>query len=340
MKKILLIVTLFTFGISNSQNLFKDDFASFTVATNLSGQGSWTNNSSLIGGGGACAGPVGLCANSKVVANAISYPAYGTSANSIEIKPDLDFCGRGFTAVSSGDLYVGMVLNLSSTLTSTNDFFRVMSGSNFSTTFSMNAKNNGTSFFLGVKKSAAAAPTYTTNTYAYNQNHLVVFKYSINPGTSDDVLSIYVDSNFIMGVPMTSDATTSAGNDTAGSPDRLGFRQNSPTTTNGKTGLVSASTTWNGLSFIPLSTEQFNKSTFSISANEVKSGILSINSVVSIEKIALNIYDIQGRLINSKTTNIYENNNQININPIHNSGIYIVEIATENNKISQKIVVN
>ena len=52
-----------------------------------------------------------------------------------------------------------------------------------------------------------------------------------------------------------------------------------------------------------------------------------------------NIYDIQGRILENKAVSLTENNNEILVKPISNSGIYIVEIVSGDKKIAQKIAV-
>jgi Secretion system C-terminal sorting domain len=303
----------------------------------LSGQGTWSNNSSLPGGLGACAG-FG-CPNSKVVATAIDYLDFGSSVNSVELKSDLDACGKGFTAVTTNDVYVAMVINLTSATTGTTDFFRVMSGGNFNPAFRMSAKNNGASFFIGFSKSSGAT-VFTSNSYAYGQNHLVVFKYSKFAGASDDTVTLYVDPNYSAGVPATPDAQTFAGTDQTLAIDRLSIRQNAATGTFGRYGLVSVSSTWAGLAFPNLAANNFNTSNFKVVANNAKAGILSINSNSNFENAKLSIYDLQGKAIVSKIVSLTENTNEIAINPIQNSGVYIVEIITNDKKFTQKIIVN
>ena len=103
--------------------------------------------------------------------------------------------------------------------------------------------------------------------------------------------------------------------------------------------LVSVATTWETLNF-NLSNNEFNRNTFAISSNEVNNGVLNIKSGITIENAILSIYDIQGRKIDTKTISLVENINDIAINPINNSGVYIVEIASgSNQRFTQKIVV-
>ena len=44
MKKKLLFIALFSIGLLQAQNIFKDDFSTYTVGQELSGQGLWSNS--------------------------------------------------------------------------------------------------------------------------------------------------------------------------------------------------------------------------------------------------------------------------------------------------------
>jgi hypothetical protein len=56
--------------------------------------------------------------------------------------------------------------------------------------------------------------------------------------------------------------------------------------------------------------------------------------------LIIKIYDINGKVIETKETSLNNQINDIAIKPIQESGIYIVEIIGKNNiKFSQKIVV-
>ncbi|WP_395053993.1 T9SS type A sorting domain-containing protein [Flavobacterium sp.] len=340
MKKLLLIITLFSVAFLNAQNIFQDDFSTYTSNQQLSGQGTWTNNSSNPGGlGVATSGGV----NSFVIDNNISYLNYGTSTKSIQIKPNSDGCGRAFTSVSSGSLYVGFVINLSVAQANNNsDFFRILSGDNFNTSCRLYATNAGGGFFIGVAKGANGNTiSFTPNSYNYNQNHLVIIKYSQNVGANDDVVSVFVNPIYNSGEPTVPTTSTFSGNDQSGTIDRLSFRQNwtngMPT---GFVGLVSTSLTWADLTFQPLAVQEFSSSNFTIVSNEVKSGLLSIKSNLTLENVNLNIYDIQGRVLENKTISLNDYENNIQINSITNSGVYIVELVSDKGKFSQKIVVN
>ncbi len=142
-------------------------------------------------------------------------------------------------------------------------------------------------------------------------------------------------------MPATPTMIATSGADQSGSIDRLYVRQNwtngMPT---GRLGLVSVSTTWAGLPFMELSADTFEKTTFKISANQANSGILSINSIFNLENVKLSIYDVSGKIVETKNITLSESNNSIAINPINNSGIYIVEMVVSDKKYTQKISVN
>ena len=338
--KITLLTLLLSFFISNAQNLFKDDFSTYNIAQ-LSGQGSWTNNSSLAGLG-TCL-PSATCSNTAVVTNPNGYLNYGTSTKAITLGPDKDGVGTFFPTVTTGDIYVGLVLNLSTVQANNNsDFFRVSSGNVYNTTFRLYATPAGAgAFYLGTAKAANGnAISFSVSPYTTNQDHLVIIKYTQLSGTNDDLLSVYVDPIFANGVPTTPTMTTTIGTDQSGSLDRLIFRQNStngmPT---GRAGSVSVAKTWADLSFLPLYTNAFEKSTFSLISNDIKSGILSIKSNINLEKASVKIFDIQGRNLENKEISLSQKVNKISINPISNAGIYIIEISGDNKKFTQKIII-
>ena len=342
MKRILLLLVLFCYGTHYAQNIFQDDFASYFSGVNLDGQGAWTHNSSNIGGLGAATGAIP--ANIKVIATPVSYLNYGASTNSIEIHADADGCGTGFPAVTSGNLYVSFVLNLSNTLANNNsDFFRVMSGNNLITSFRLYATNAPNAFFLGVCKGANGNQiNFTPNAYSYNPDHLIVVKYAQGAGTSDDAIAVYVDPVYANGEPAFATITNNVGLDQSGSLDRLSFRQNwtngMPT---GHAGLVSVARTWADLSFVPLSTTPFNASnTITISGQDAKNGVLNLKSSVTLDNATLQIIALNGVVVERKSVTIDPSVSSINIQPLQKFSVYIVAINDASGKhFTQKIMV-
>ncbi len=336
-KKLLLLALLYSFAMF-SQSIFQDNLSNYTTGQTLSGQGTWTNNSSGAGTG-ACTGAI--CTNAAVVTPGFSYTNYGTSTKSLQLLADTDGCGTMFTSVTSGDMYVGFMINVSSAVTSPNDFFRVNNGNSFVTGFRVFIKTiTPNTFTIGISKGGSGnAVVYTTNAYAFNQDCLLILKYSQLAGAADDVLNLYVNPVIANGVPATPDATTNLGTDQSGTIDRLVFKQNATSTPTGRAGLVSVARSWTGLIFPNLSFSQFEKEVFTINGRYAKTGILNINSNTNLENASVSIYSLEGKLLENKNLSLIDSENSIAINPIQNSGVYIISIKGNGVNFNQKIYI-
>jgi Secretion system C-terminal sorting domain len=346
MKRNLLFLALVAFGFSNGQNVFRDDFSTLTAPATWTGQGTWSNSTSTgFPGTGGCSGTG--CVLSQVLASPVSYTGYGSSTKCAELRQNSDGVGTFFPVITTPDIYVGMVVNITNSSTTPQDHFRVYNNGSFiETAFRMFIKQNGFDFQVGIAKAGSGNPiVYAPNLLALGSDHLIILKFNQLPGTNDDSIAVYVDPNYAAGQPANPDAfNNQLANvnfvDQSGSIRMMAFRQNSnnnlPT---GKTGLISVSTTWAGLGFLPLANDQFSKLTFEINTSQVNQGLLNIKSALNLENVSINIYDIQGRIIENKIVPITESNNEIEINPISTSGIYIIEIVSGDRKIAQKIAV-
>lgn len=338
MKKSAIYVLLFLCNLGYSQTIFQDNLNNYTVNAQLSGQGTWTNNSSN-GGTGACTGA--LCVNAKVLTPGFNYLNYGTSTKSLQLLSDLDGCGTLFTPVTSGDVYVGFMINVSSAATNPNDFFRVNNGSFTTTVFRVFIKTvSGNTYTIGISKGGQGNPVvYTTNAYFFNQDQLVILRYSQSAGAADDLLNLYVNPVMANGVPTTPDATTNSGTDQSGNLDRLAFRQNTTvaTTPTGRAGLVSVARSWTGLI---LNASHFSKEQFLIASSNAKNGILQINSPENFNEATLSIYNLEGKLIENKSISLQNSINEIPIQPITSEGVYLVSITIGGENFSQKVIVN
>lgn len=353
MKSKLLLICLLTSFFLTAQSIFKDDLATYTINTPLHGQGLWTHDSPTTGGygGGPCF-PISSgqpCFSSNVVSNSISYLNYGTSGLSIEVAGKLDNPGHPILPIiADGDLYVSFVMKLTTAPPSTGavDFFRSINNADLSTVaFRLVVKDAGTGYNIGIKKGGSGNTTvFTTGSYNYNENVLVVIKYSTLTDIADDVVNLYVNPDYAAGEPITPTATTDIGTDNSGAIDRIFFRfgfNPDNTLPTGFAGLVSAARTWFDLGFIPLSVDQFDATSFTIIGSQASKGLLSINSKMAISNATLNIYTITGQLIENKTISLEATNNDIAISPVHQAAVYIVELITENGtKYTKKITIN
>jgi hypothetical protein len=343
MNKFLLTPLLFLTGFVSGQNIFQDNFQNYNANAQLSGQGSWTNNSLLPGGLGTCTG-FG-CLNAFVVNQNVTATGYGSSTKALSLTPNTDGCGRSFTPFTdNGNLYVSMVINITNAQSTPQDFFRVLSGSNFTTAFRVLVQpTGGSTYSIGIRKGDTSNPTvFSTNSYNYGTDYLIILKYTQSAGTNDDTITLYANPNYGAGESgNTASATNFAGNDQSGNIDRLSFRQNAgpagmPT---GVVSMVSVARTWETLTF-NLSTNQFDNKKFIVTSGQVKNGVLHIKTGETIENATLSVYDLQGRKIESKTISLQEDLNEVYIKPVSVDGYYIVEIiSSDNQRFTQKILV-
>ena len=349
MKKTLLLLTFIIPVLSHAQLIFQDDFSLYTVGQELSGQGLWSNSPTAPNVGiGACVPLIAMqpCSGTKVVAQSLSYLNYGSSNNSIEIASAKDGVAKAISPiVTDGDLYVGLVLNLTTAPTTSSppvDFIRILNSDQTLVTFRMLVVDDIFGYYIGIRKgSSGNATVYTTDLYNYGESVLVILKYSHLPGNNDDIVTAYVNPDYTAGEPASASVISTSGFDQSGAIDRIAFRQNyniAASMPTGFAGLVSTSTTWEGLKFQPLSVDQFENNALQFSG-ELQNGTTQIKSKSNIDNAILNVYDIAGALIESKKLNIPAGNSQIQFTTKFSSGVYIFQIVDESGtKHSYKLI--
>jgi hypothetical protein len=341
MKKQILLLLLMPLCIVKAQSIFKDDLSAYVINTPLNTQGSWTNNSQTSGLGGPC----NTCYPADVLSKTMGYLNYGTTTKALEISPSKDGIGRAISPIiTDGDLYIGMVLNLSNANASANDFLRVVNGTIASVAFRMVAQlgTNG-GYTIGIRKGASTnATVFTPNELQYNQDNLIILKYSHLPNASDDVLSVYINPAYELGEPVSPTATVSAGIDQTGTIDRVAFRLNQtlamPT---GAVSLISVAKDWASLGFTTLGVNSFEtQSPFTIITSQAHNGIINITTTETTYNAKMNIYDLKGVVVASKTITVGGNNTPITINPLQRSAIYLIQILGQSGeRFTKKIVV-
>jgi hypothetical protein len=330
MKKILLFLFLISLNNTNAQSIFKDDLSSYISYMPLNSQGSW-NNSSATGGGGL-GGPCNTCTAANVIPQTMSYLNYGSTTKALQINSSKDGIGRPiFPVITNGDLYVGMVINLTNSAANANDFVRVVNGTNAITTFRMYAQlgTNG-GYKIGIKKGAVDnATVFATDELQYNQDNLIILKYSHLPGASDDIVSVYINPEYALGEPINPSAIANSGIDQSENIDRVAFRLNQTLAMpSGAASLVSVAKSWSSLGFMTLGIEELDiQNLFKIVSSEAKNGILKIKSMANINDAKINIYSLTGALVESKLVSINNGDTSININPLHKLAIYLLEIT-------------
>lgn len=341
MKKQLLSLMLLAVSLqTNAQIILRQDFSTLNLGK-LDGQNGWTNNSSAGGTGGAVAGAEFV----SVSADALSYLNYGNASKSITMK-QVDQDGPGHlltTPLNAGTYYFSFLGNFSAfpTATSYYDVMRMMNGGAFTTSARIWVQPGSTAagFKVGIKIGDSTSPAgITTSDYAFNQTHLFVVKYVINPGNLDDTMVLYIDPVFAAGEPATPTLTAPlASFEYSNNVDRVSFPFNTPKAGKavGKIGLASIARTWAELSFPEtLATAELNanqNATFHYEKGKVMIQQMGFNNA------DFKIVSIDGKLIfNSKLST--KRNQEIAVGQL-NTGIYFVTAQNGKKTINKKIFI-
>lgn len=336
MRKILFLACALLAHSINAQLLLNEDFSSYT-ATQLSGQGSWTNNSSTYGGG-ACAG-FG-CTNTQVAAFTQSYPNYSSVVNSARTVPNQDAVGRNFTPMAmpadGSTFYFSFLVNVSTVpATSPSDFIRILSGGAFNTAIRIALQNATGGFKVGGSKNSGTT-IYSAAVLPLNTTHLIVVKYTHNAGsTTDDVMSVYLNPSSAA-EPAAADLTISSGNDFGGTLnlDRFQLRTNASGIPTSNITSFKASKLYSDLFTVVLGTsEAMNKKDIKILENPVNGSLkIALPKSYNSKKTVITIFDTAGRKIFNES---YSEN--INVTYLK-KGTYTVEISDGQQRFSSKII--
>ncbi|SHE61184.1 T9SS type A sorting domain-containing protein [Chryseobacterium takakiae] len=337
MKKFLFMTCALMTQALSAQLLLNDDLSTLTTSQ-LSGQGSWTNSSST-NGGGACAG-FG-CTNTQVAAFSQSYSNYGSAINSARTIPNQDAVGRNFTPMAmpadGNTFYFSFLVNASTVPSTTpGDFIRVLSGGSSNTAIRILFQNATGGFRVGGSKNTGTN-TYSTTVLPLNTTHLVVVKYTYNPGsTTDDVMSIYLNPSSAA-EPGTADLTISSGNDYASTLnlDRFFIRTNTTSIPTSNITFFKAAKTYNELFSTVLGTSESLKSKKEvlILENPVNGSLkIKLPEYYNSKKTTVTVFDTAGRKVIAED---YSEN--INVSYLQ-KGFYTVEISDGKERFSSKLI--
>lgn len=117
------------------------------------------------------------------------------SGNSVVLRPTGEDVNRVFTssAITSGSVYASFLIKVDSVKAS-GDYFFHLGPNPIATDFKGRVfiKPNGTGFQIGISKATASA-NYDPTVYSFGTTMLVVVKYSIVSGATNDLVSIFVN---------------------------------------------------------------------------------------------------------------------------------------------------
>ncbi|MBZ0180156.1 MAG: T9SS type A sorting domain-containing protein [Melioribacteraceae bacterium] len=137
------------------------------------------------------------------------YPSSGIG-NAATLQTSGEAVHRTFPVTNSGVVYVSFLVNVSSTWTTSDYVFNL---GNDPIGIGYRARlfliNGGTGDFeFGLSQSAATADVSTNNGYSYSTTYLLVLKYEIIDGSSNDEVSLFI---FDSGVPIAEPVTPTLG---------------------------------------------------------------------------------------------------------------------------------
>ncbi|MGZ9677525.1 hypothetical protein [Flavobacterium sp. GNP001] len=276
-------------GKSLGQALLVDDFTG-TTGSALTVNG-WTAHSS----GGTTPNVI------NVTPSSITYPGYTSSGigNEVTMTTSGEDVNRVFTSQTTGIVYTSFLVNVTSA-TIAGDYFFNLGATTISTNFrgrifvKRDASNN-VSFGIAQSTTATTA-NYSSAIYALNTTYLIVLKYDLVSGTTNDVASIYINPPLNSVVPTTGwiSNTDAAGADLT-NVGSVALRQGGATTAPGLkldgvrvstawSDIVGAvtSTTWDGTAWsngAPTSTvDAIIAGNYSTGANAINAKSVTVNS--------------------------------------------------------------
>ncbi len=193
-------------GASQAQNLLTEDFE-YPVSDSLEGVSSWsghryTNNVRVVSPGLSFAGYVGSDrGNTAYLSNV----------------PEGDLVTRWFPAVSSGSIYLSLLLLVDSlTPTATSGYVTALDQSGGATNLGARLtirRVSATTFNLGITKIAPGA-VYGAATYETGTTYLVVVRYTwLAATTTDDTVKLFVSASGVPAAEPEPVAVTGGGND-------------------------------------------------------------------------------------------------------------------------------
>lgn len=222
----LILTGILTFGLmrqGQTQMLLEENF-SYTVGTALNANG-WSTHS----------------ANANVItvtAPTISYPGYLSSGIGNEVTLISGMTGedvnKGFTAQTSGSVYVGFLVNVTSASTG-GDYFFHLGPATIGTTFRGRVfvkKDASDNLAFGISHTSSSTVAYTGFDYSMATTYLIVVKYTFVSGTANDIAAIFI--NPVLGAA--EPTPTVVNTDTPSDPSDIGcvaLRQGSTATTPG-----------------------------------------------------------------------------------------------------------
>ncbi|MCX6156696.1 MAG: hypothetical protein NTY74_01810 [Ignavibacteriae bacterium] len=197
-KQFLLVVILFTVfaNVGWGQTPLLNENFSYTVGTDLTANG-WNLT-------GSTASPTVM-----VTASTISYAGYLSSGTGLEttLSNTGQDVNKTFTAQTSESIYASCLINVTSSQT-TGDYFFHLGGATMSTTYHGRVfiKKDAitTNFAFGISRAGLIGTAiFTPYSYTTGTTYLLVLKYTVVAGTTNDISAIYINPTLNAAEPVT-----------------------------------------------------------------------------------------------------------------------------------------
>jgi endonuclease I len=180
----------FTTSAPSGGNAFFYEPFDYPAGDSIAGIHNWTLHSGT-------ANPI------RVVAPGLSYDGYKGKAlgNACSLFVTGEDVNRAFSSQSSGKVYASFLTRADSA-TAAGDYFFHLSTSPLNTSYFVGRvyarKDASNNLQFGLAKASEGA-TYSSNTYALKATYLLVLKYKISAGTTDDSVSLFVIDGAVPG---------------------------------------------------------------------------------------------------------------------------------------------
>ncbi len=332
-------ITLFLLQVvvlsATAQNVFREDFNTYVVNQNLSGQGQWTNAENSYGLG-SCS--TSNCSNAKVIQQTVGFLNWGTSNRSVELIANGDGCGVPFPTQNAGEIYIGFVLRLTSCAYSSQEFLRISGSSSATAALKVYVvRLNSSQYSVGISKNSGNI-VWSSVPFTLNSNQLVVVRYSMFNGGSDDILRLYTNPVVMADEPALPNALTNNGEDVSNTLDRMVINLRNANAPVGRMGLVSIAQTWESLRYSALSQTEFNATQF---IAQYEAGEITIQNSQASTPATMTLYSTLGQSITTTKINLDSGTTRIQVPSNLSPGMYILHFQDKyKQEFIKKLMVN
>jgi len=164
-----------------------------------------------------------------VTAGNLAYATYESSniGNYLPVANTGQDVYKAFTTQSSGSVYMAFLINVSAVASTTGDYFFAFEPTGGSTSFTSRLwakKDASNNLAFGIAKGTETA-VYTGFTYSLNTTYLLVVKYEIVSGATNDIISVFINPTLGGAEPSATISTTGGTTGDAASIGAILLRQ-------------------------------------------------------------------------------------------------------------------